>query len=54
MEVIQDGWKLLLDKYYRKFELYRMEWNNISLKDHIVSGGQLGGPIGKLSSNLFS
>jgi len=46
MDFIHDGWKCLIDKYYRKFDIYKMSWQNIKLEENIVVGGQLGGPIG--------
>lgn len=46
MDLIHDGWQRLIDKYYRKFDLYKMSWKDMNIEEHIIVGGQLGGPLG--------
>ena len=34
--------------FYRRQDVYRMQWNVGNLDDYIVVGSRLGGPIGEL------
>lgn len=38
-------WQLLADRYYRKPELYQMQWRNVDLTRHKIACASFGGPI---------
>lgn len=53
MDLIHDGWQRLIDKYYRKFDMYKMSWKDMNLEEYIVVGGQFGGPLGNYFIKLY-
>ena len=38
-------WKQLYNRFYRKLEIYQMEWRNMDLRKKIVCAAPFGGPI---------
>ena len=40
------SWNKLFDRYYRKFELFPMQWGSLDLSNMIVSAAQYAGPLG--------
>lgn len=43
-------WKKLYDKFYRKREIYTLEWQNVDLAKFKVVGAPFGGPVGNLGN----
>lgn len=39
-------WNKLFDRYYRRSEIYSMQWENVDLAKMIVAGSKFSGPLG--------
>lgn len=39
-------WQQLLDQYYRKVDIYDMQWIHVNMDSSKVAGAPFGGPIG--------
>eukprot|EP00961_Rhodomonas_salina_P139605 1878851-Rhodomonas_salina.1 len=39
-------WNKLFDRYYRRSEIYTMQWENVDLAKMVVAGSNFSGPIG--------
>lgn len=44
--VVLEGWKRLNDMYYRKYEVYKMQWTNVNLNNFKIVGASCGGALG--------
>lgn len=42
------SWDALGETFYRRVELYTMQWHVADLSDYIVAGSKWGGPVGEL------
>jgi hypothetical protein len=42
-------WSLLMNRYYRKNDVYEMLWGDIDLDKFIIVGAPFGGPIGMMT-----
>lgn len=47
------SWDTIQDVFYRKDEIYTLEWKISDLSDYIVTSARNGGPIGEPFVNLF-
>lgn len=44
------SWEALGESFYRRQEIYSMQWSVNALSDYIIAGARWGGPLGKFIS----
>lgn len=50
--IVEEGWKKLQDRFYRKVELYKMRWGDVSMLRSTVVAASCGGALG-MTNNLL-